>query len=447
MRLDALFNDPRNWLFDKSKFPELRIKELLVSWFSGGTPTSSEATNWNGDILWASPKDFSDDIVITDTQDHITEAGRQAARLNFAEPGTVLLVVRSGILKHTLPVMVCSQEMTVNQDVKALILRPDISPLFFAEYLRVHQSRILPLITKHGTTVQSVNTNEFERLLIPLPPLDIQRALVAEMEAARESRRAKLNEADALLKSLDGWLLAQLGLEPPPTDDRKVFAVRLGNVQGRYDSQFHLPRFQKILETIKRTQHFPLGSLASFSHEVWNIAEATKRGDTTFRYIEISGVNRATGEARAEEVSITEAPSRARMLVEDGDIIISLTRPHHGSIAQIDASLHGCIASTGFAIVRYLDKTRITADYLWSMLRTQLCLQQMLQRSSGGNYPAITEDELAKILVPVPDLPTQALIAVEVHHRRAEVRRLRAEAEAEWQAAKECFEQQLLTGK
>ncbi len=293
----------------------------------------------------------------------------------------------------------------------------------------------------------NINKEEFKSFTIPLPPLEIQRALVAEMEAARESRQGKLNEADALLKSLDAWLLAQLGLEPPPADERKVFAVRLGTVQSRLDSQFHLPRFQKILQTIAQTQHYPLGNLASFSYEVWNPAEATKRGDTTFRYIEISGVNRETGEARAEEVPILEAPSRARMLVEDGDIIVSLTRPHHGSVAQIDASLDGCIASTGFAVIRHLDETRITADYLWATLRTQLCLQQMLQRSSGGNYPAITEDELAKVFVPAPDLPMQVIIAAEVHRRRADARRLHAEAEAEWQKAKERFERQLLAGR
>lgn len=320
-------------------------------------------------------------------------------------------------------------------------------PNFVADFLNTDAGRVqIDRVSRQIIGMSNVNAEELRDLLIPTPPPDIQRALVAEMEAARESRRAKLNQADELLKSLDGWLLAQLGLEPPPTDDRKVFAVRLGYAQGRFDSQFHLPRFQKILETIKRIQHYPLGSLATFSHEVWNQTEAIDRGDITFRYIEISGVNRETGEARAEEVLITEAPSRARMLVEEGDIIISLTRPHHGSIAQIDISLNGCIASTGFAVVRNLDETRITADYLWSMLRTQLCLQQMLQRSSGGNYPAITEDELAKILVPVPDLSTQAIIAIEVHRRRAEVSRLRAEAEAEWQAAKECFEHQLLAG-
>ena len=70
-------------------------------------------------------------------------------------------------------------------------------------------------------------------------------------------------------------------------------------------------------------------------------------------------------------------------------------------------------------------------------------LQQMLQRASGGNYPAITEPELEKILVPVPDAATQDFIATEVRHRREEARRLRAEAEAGWEGAKGWFEVQL----
>jgi very-short-patch-repair endonuclease len=83
------------------------------------------------------------------------------------------------------------------------------------------------------------------------------------------------------------------------------------------------------------------------------------------------------------------------MFVREGNVIVSLTRPHHGSIAQIDATLDGCVASTGFAVLRSFNRNLITSDYLWTALRTQLCLQQMMQGSSGGNYPAITEDELA----------------------------------------------------
>ena len=68
----------------------------------------------------------------------------------------------------------------------------------------------------------------------------------------------------------------------------------------------------------------------------------------------------------------------------------------------------------------------------------------MLQRSSGGSYPAMTEDELAQILIPLPSLEIQNRVVTEVLNRREGVRRLRAEAETEWQAAKKHFEDQLL---
>lgn len=68
----------------------------------------------------------------------------------------------------------------------------------------------------------------------------------------------------------------------------------------------------------------------------------------------------------------------------------------------------------------------------------------MLQRASGGNYPAITESELAKVLIPIPDKEVQQTIATEARRRREEARRLREEAEAGWQAAKRWFEEQLL---
>ena len=73
-----------------------------------------------------------------------------------------------------------------------------------------------------------------------------------------------------------------------------------------------------------------------------------------------------------------------------------------------------------------------------------MCLLQMLQRASGGNYPAITEAELAKVLVPVPTLEVQETIAAAARCRGNEVRRLGAEAVADWEAAKGWFEAQLL---
>ena len=80
------------------------------------------------------------------------------------------------------------------------------------------------------------------------------------------------------------------------------------------------------------------------------------------------------------------------------------------------------------------------------MLRSQLCLQQMLQRTSGGNHPAIAQDELAQVLIPVPSPTVQESIAAEMNVRRDEAHRLRTEAAVEWEAAKARFEARLLGG-
>src|SRR5207248_483019 len=96
----------------------------------------------------------------------------------------------------------------------------------------------------------NINKEEFKSFTIPLPPLEVQRTLVEEIEAARDKRRRNLAQADGLLHSLDVRLLAQLGLEPPPVDDRKAFTVRLGNLRKRFDVHANHPRFVKLFQNL-----------------------------------------------------------------------------------------------------------------------------------------------------------------------------------------------------
>ena len=437
-RWDVTFHDPALWRVTSANFPTLKLKDLVFT-FSGGTPPKSEPSYWFGSIPWASPKDFND-FEITDTEDCLTEDGVEAAKLQIAKPGSVLVVVRSGILKHTLPVSINTCPIVVNQDVKVLIPRDNCSGRFLAWYLTVLQDRILPLIVKHSTTVQSVNTKEFEQLKIPLPPLQKQLEFVAALDEARSQRKQKIAEADDLLSSLDDYLLNTLGLGRPDEVDRKVFSIQFSGIGGRLDPHFHAPKFEKINRLLSTIANVSLGSLVEFSKETWKPEDET---NSTFRYIEIGSVNQKTGDARWVEVPTKEAPSRARMSVREGDIIVSLTRPHHGSIAYLSSEFEGCIASTGFAVIRYISRL-VNREYLWCILRSQLCLQQMLQRSSGGNYPAIIKSELENVVVPLPDMSVQQSIVTEMQNRRDAARRLRSEAETDWQEAKKWFEEQLL---
>jgi restriction endonuclease S subunit len=290
---------------------------------------------------------------------------------------------------------------------------------------------------------QRVAAEFIKGLPIPIPPPDVQASLVAEVERARLIRQNKVIQADELLDGLDDYLLKQLGLLSPTIQKESLsHVVRVKDVMNsRYDPHFHSPRFHRLVASLREITTAPLGEIVGFSQEIWN---SPKIEDTTFCYIEISSIDIRTRDITPTELTVAKAPSRARMLVRRNDILVSLTRPHRGAISIIPENLDQCVASTGFSIIREVDKKRVHREYLLFVLRSKLCLDQMLQRSSGGSYPAITEEELAQIRVPLPSGSVQQAIVDEARRRFGEAQQLRSQANLEWASAKARFERKLL---
>ena len=197
-------------------------------------------------------------------------------------------------------------------------------------------------------------------------------------------------------------------------------------VGNRIDVQFRIG-IDKILNSIKRVHCIPLGEIAHFSADSWDQKSLFK---DVFPYIEISSIDTTTGCINdIDMVPINEAPSRAKKIVKKDDILISTTRPNRGAICLYKND-YISIASTGFSIIREVNDN-ILRDYLFEVLRLPISLKQMMIRSSGGNYPAIIESELKKILIPVPSIEIQKEVVRYLWHikrertnKRQEVRRL-----------------------
>lgn len=172
-----------------------RLRDL-GDWSGGNTPSKANAGYWtDGTIPWVSPKDMKVDE-ITSSEDSVSEAALKERRVSMVPEGSVLVVTRSGILSHTLPVAVTKTPVTINQDLKALAPRPGVLPKYVAHALRGASRRILKECSKHGTTVASVETNALLDFEIPLVDLDEQRRIVAELE----KQFSRLDEAVANLK-------------------------------------------------------------------------------------------------------------------------------------------------------------------------------------------------------------------------------------------------------
>ncbi len=446
-RWDFVFNDPTNWRGPGTIHPRPKFKELVANSFSGGTPSTSDPRLWNGSIPWVSPKDFGD-LEISETQDHLTEAGLKAAKLALAKPGSVLVVVRSGVLKHTLPVATNTCSVAVNQDVRAFVPTDNCLSRFLVWYLRCFQDRILRLVTKHGTTVQSVNTNEFMTLPVPLPSIKEQIRLVAEMDTAWVKRKTKLAEADALLAGLDNFVLETLGLESHPRQ-KAVFAVRATDIlSSRFDPDFHSLQFRTIRNRIEKGR-YPARSLAELC-EHFITGFAAGRQNQAFEHesgvphlrplnLDVFGQLSLEGTKLVPKASVAEGNWCVR-----GEVLFNNTNSTEmvGKSAVFDLE-QPCACSNHMTRLR--PRGGVAPEYLAAVLNALRRLGYLgLLSTNFNNQAGINTTTLSQLRLPQPPVREQERIAVEVCRRRKEARRLRTEAEADWQAAKRWFEEQLL---
>ncbi len=451
-RVDAYSNQPYfRALFSRIQgagSPVSTFAEMAVTIFSGSTPLAKGDAYIDppAGVRFLRSGEISSDGDIADTSTiHIRQEVHDGQLKRSQIQHGDLLIAIVGATIGSVGMYTHKDSANINQAIAAIRLHEEtIRREFALWYMHSSIGQSLLDYFKRPVARANINLEEVGEIPVIVPDASLQNELVSAMDAARAARRAKLAEADELLGGLDGYIIEILGITPPSKDEHKVFAITRNEIQARLDPHFHLPSFVQILKTLSKNGSEPLGNIAAFSKEVW---KAKQHAGEVFHYIEISSVNRDTGEATAIETLVAEAPSRARKVVQLHDMIVSLTRPHHGSIAQITTALNDCVASTGFSIIRDVNEALVSRDYLWCILRTKMCLSQMLQRASGGNYPAITEPELAKILIPIPDKAVQKIITIEANSRREEARRLRTEAEADWKAAKLWFEEQLLGAK
>ena len=167
------FDIPESWKW-------VRLVEL-GSFSSGKTPDMTNRLFWeNGTVNWMTSKDMKEKF-LSESQMKITAAAAQ--EMTVYEAGTLLMVVRSGILKRMLPLCVLTQQSAINQDLKAYSLFCNDMSKYVCYMLKALEPSILFNYTKRVTTVDSLKFEEFSRqMLVPLPPLDEQKRIVEKLE-------------------------------------------------------------------------------------------------------------------------------------------------------------------------------------------------------------------------------------------------------------------------
>ena len=138
--------------------------DRLISMSGGGTPSKQDASLWNGDIPWVSPKDMSV-REIHDSEDHITQEAVEISATQIVPAGSILVVVRSGILVRRIPIAIAQRPLAINQDIKALIPhRHLIDSKFLSYFLESKQQTLLTGYVKRGATVHSLQIDKLRKM-------------------------------------------------------------------------------------------------------------------------------------------------------------------------------------------------------------------------------------------------------------------------------------------
>ncbi len=178
--------------------------------------------------------------------------------------------------------------------------------------------------------------------------------------------------------------------------------------EGRWDIDYHLPA-----EGIKVFDPSILKPISYAAKIVKEKRDPTKNPNEEFIYVDISSVDVSTGEILTPQNLIgSEAPSRARKVINAYDIVISTCRPTRGAIAVVPEKYNKEVCSTGFSIIR--PKKGVNPYYLHFAIRLHSTLEQFRKFSTGSSYPAILDGDVKKTLIPLPNKETQDLIAAHI---------------------------------
>jgi len=186
--------NPRGW-------PVIPLGEA-GEFVGGGTPSRAVPEFYRGDTCWATSKDMGGRR-LTDTQEHVTTDAIRRSATKVVPSGSVLMVVKSKVLAHTLPVAVAHIETCFGQDLKALLPGPSFPGAFIAEQLRIGQQPLLE--QARGANTEGLTLDHLRNYRMIVPPRELcwkfsaldSRFWALTSQAARSS-----DDIDRLLSSL-----------------------------------------------------------------------------------------------------------------------------------------------------------------------------------------------------------------------------------------------------
>ena len=292
--------------------------------------------------------------------------------------GFIPYELAGGLVSNDFPILRLNEGCALREFVELLLSQPKMwEPLRAIAVGTTNRRRIKP--------------DHFFELKAPLPPISEQRAIAHVLSAIRKALQESekvLAAARELKKSLMRYLFTY---GPVPVEEAERVPLKETEI-GLMPEHWQIVRLEDVVQPIKQI-------------------DPKKFPEQRFRYIDVSSIdNQQLRVVGHQDVLGKYAPSRARKLIKAGDVIFATVRPYLKRIALVTPEYDGQICSTAFCVLR-ADGRSVMSNYLFSAVSHDRFVDSISEYQRGSSYPAVTDGDVLRGLIPLPPLSEQKGIA------------------------------------
>ena len=341
------------------------------------------------------------------------EAHEMLKRSQLLPNDVVMAITGYGKVGTTAVVPHAIGECNASQEIARIRVQKEIvSPDYLAVYLNSGFGKKLLEKWNTGSTRPRTLIKNVRRIPVIIPTTEKQSQVVERVKALEQRKNKLLAEAECLARNAQeiqqagySCVYKILGIKQKFTKPEKVFVLAKKKLGGRLDVAFYSGSDKYTIQSEFPVQK--MKDLVEFSKEnAFPEREPLKK----FKYVQIQDVDSESGKiASFTELLGKDAPSRARKVIHQGQILTGLSgsatgTPHH-STAIATEEFDGCVATTGFGVLR--PRQNVDLFFVYFMLRSSYVLDEIRRRLTGATIPAITKSEFKRIKIPVPPLHIQ----------------------------------------
>ncbi|HOK57097.1 MAG TPA: restriction endonuclease subunit S [bacterium] len=257
-------------------------------------------------------------------------------------------------------------------------------------YYYLQTDEVQKIINEHtiGVTIKHAGKS-LNFINIPIPPISVQKKIVKILDTVQkgiEIQEKIIEKTKEIKKSL----MADLFKYGAPSfrKNRKSKKTEIGEIP----EDWKVVRLGEVCEKIeqKNPANEPLKKIV---------------------YIDVSSLdNEYFKIVEHKEYLGKEAPTRARKIIKFGDVIFATVRPYLKRIALVPENYNNAYCSTAFCVIRPI-KEKLLSGFIFYFLTLDKFVQNVSTNQHGSGYPAITDNHIYKVKIPLPSLSEQKEIA------------------------------------